>query len=64
MDGEKKLDAVAIMTMAITAMLRLATCRDAGVSVVADAVINHMTGQDEPGTGRHLSSTCLRPGSP
>lgn len=29
----------------------VATCRDAGVSVVADAVINHMTGQDEPGTG-------------
>ncbi|MBT0994771.1 alpha-amylase family protein [Cellulomonas sp. DKR-3] len=27
------------------------TCHDAGVDVRVDAVINHMTGQDEPGTG-------------
>lgn len=27
------------------------TCRTAGVEVIADAVINHMTGQDEPGVG-------------
>ncbi|WP_456845482.1 alpha-amylase [Cellulomonas sp. P5_C6] len=27
------------------------TCHDAGVDVWADAVINHMTGQDSPGTG-------------
>ena len=27
------------------------TCHDAGVDVWADAVINHMTGQDAPGTG-------------
>jgi alpha-amylase len=27
------------------------TCHDAGVDVWADAVINHMTGQDDPGTG-------------
>lgn len=26
-------------------------CADAGVAVIADAVINHMTGQDDPGTG-------------
>lgn len=26
-------------------------CHDAGVEVWADAVLNHMTGQDEPGTG-------------
>src|SRR5690606_6718375 len=26
-------------------------CAEAGVAVIADAVINHMTGQDEPGTG-------------
>lgn len=26
-------------------------CDDAGVDVIADAVINHMTGQDQPGTG-------------
>lgn len=31
------------------AMVR--TCGDAGVDVVADAVINHMTGQDKPGVG-------------
>ncbi|WP_028046651.1 alpha-amylase family protein [Cellulomonas sp. URHE0023] len=29
----------------------VATCHDAGVDVWADAVVNHMTGQDEPGTG-------------
>ncbi|BDZ43235.1 alpha-amylase [Paraoerskovia sediminicola] len=28
-----------------------AACHDVGVDVVADAVINHMTGQDDPGTG-------------
>ncbi len=28
-----------------------AACADAGVGVVADAVVNHMTGQDAPGTG-------------
>lgn len=27
------------------------TCSDAGVAVIADAVINHMTGQDSPGVG-------------
>ena len=27
------------------------TCHDAGVDVWADAVVNHMTGQDAPGTG-------------
>ncbi|WP_091179221.1 alpha-amylase [Paramicrobacterium humi] len=27
------------------------TCHEAGVKVIADAVINHMSGQDEPGTG-------------
>lgn len=27
------------------------TCQDAGVEVLADAVVNHMTGQDTPGTG-------------
>lgn len=27
------------------------TCGDAGVDVVADAVVNHMTGQENPGTG-------------
>ncbi|WP_168626274.1 alpha-amylase family protein [Cryobacterium sp. BB307] len=27
------------------------TCADAGVEIIADAVINHMTGQDAPGTG-------------
>ncbi len=27
------------------------TCHDAGVDVWADAVVNHMTGQDDPGTG-------------
>ncbi len=26
-------------------------CHEAGVEVVADAVLNHMTGKDEPGTG-------------
>lgn len=26
-------------------------CSDAGVDVIADAVINHMTGQDDPGVG-------------
>ncbi len=26
-------------------------CADVGVDIIADAVINHMTGQDEPGTG-------------
>lgn len=26
-------------------------CSEAGIDVVADAVVNHMTGQDEPGTG-------------
>lgn len=29
----------------------VAACDEAGVAVVADAVINHMTGQDEPGVG-------------
>jgi alpha-amylase len=29
----------------------VSTCHAAGVKVVADAVINHMTGQDAPGTG-------------
>ncbi|GEL94716.1 alpha-amylase [Cellulomonas composti] len=29
----------------------VATCHDAGVDVRVDAVVNHMTGQDEPGTG-------------
>jgi alpha-amylase len=29
----------------------VATCEEAGVGIVADAVINHMTGQDSPGTG-------------
>lgn len=29
----------------------VATCHDAGVEVVADAVVNHMTGQDDAGTG-------------
>ncbi len=29
----------------------VARCREAGVGIVADAVVNHMTGQDEPGTG-------------
>lgn len=29
----------------------VATCADAGVAIVADAVINHMTGQDVPGVG-------------
>ncbi len=29
----------------------VATCHDAGVDVWADAVLNHMTGQDDPGTG-------------
>ena len=29
----------------------VATCDAAGVAVLADAVINHMTGQDAPGTG-------------
>lgn len=27
------------------------TCAAAGVDVIADAVVNHMTGQDQPGTG-------------
>lgn len=27
------------------------TCHEAGVDVVVDAVVNHMTGQDDPGTG-------------
>jgi len=27
------------------------TCHDAGVEVRVDAVVNHMTGQDDPGTG-------------
>lgn len=27
------------------------TCKDAGVGIIADAVINHMTGQDSAGTG-------------
>lgn len=29
----------------------VATCDDAGVAIIADAVVNHMTGQDAPGTG-------------
>ena len=29
----------------------VAACHEAGVEVVADAVVNHMTGQDAPGTG-------------
>ncbi len=29
----------------------VAVCADHGVNIVADAVINHMTGQDDPGTG-------------
>lgn len=29
----------------------VAACEEAGVAVVADAVVNHMTGQDEPGVG-------------
>lgn len=29
----------------------VSACDEAGVAVVADAVINHMTGQDDPGTG-------------
>ena len=29
----------------------VATCGDAGVEVIADAVINHMTGQETPGVG-------------
>ncbi|WP_421741119.1 alpha-amylase [Cellulomonas sp.] len=29
----------------------VATCHDAGVDVWADAVVNHMTGQEAPGTG-------------
>lgn len=29
----------------------VATCDEAGVGIVADAVINHMTGSDEPGVG-------------
>lgn len=29
----------------------VATCDAAGVGIVADAVINHMTGQEDPGTG-------------
>jgi alpha-amylase len=29
----------------------VATCADAGVEVIADAVINHMTGQETPGVG-------------
>lgn len=29
----------------------VATCDAAGVGIVADAVINHMTGQNDPGTG-------------
>jgi len=29
----------------------VSTCEAAGVKVIADAVINHMTGKDEPGTG-------------
>ena len=29
----------------------VSTCADAGVDVIADAVINHMTGQEVPGTG-------------
>ena len=27
------------------------TCREAGVDVIVDAVVNHMTGKDEPGVG-------------
>lgn len=26
-------------------------CREAGVEIIADAVVNHMSGQDDPGTG-------------
>jgi alpha-amylase len=33
----------------LAAMVR--TCHDAGVDVRVDAVVNHMTGQDEPGSG-------------
>ncbi|GCD21147.1 hypothetical protein ACFO3K_06440 [Cellulomonas algicola] len=29
----------------------VASCHDAGVDVWADAVLDHMTGQGEPGTG-------------
>ncbi|MGP7961307.1 alpha-amylase [Sanguibacter sp. A247] len=29
----------------------VATCDDAGVGIVADAVLNHMAGQNDPGTG-------------
>ncbi len=29
----------------------VSTCEAAGVSIIADAVINHMTGQNEPGVG-------------
>ena len=29
----------------------VSTCADAGVGIVADAVINHMAGQEDPGTG-------------
>lgn len=29
----------------------IATCAEVGVGVVLDAVVNHMTGQDEPGVG-------------
>lgn len=31
-------------------------CDDAGVDIIADAVINHMTGQEQPGTGTGGSS--------
>lgn len=34
----------------------VSTCKEAGVDVIADAVINHMTGQDTPGTGTGGSS--------
>ncbi|EHK88249.1 glycosidase [Saccharomonospora azurea SZMC 14600] len=34
------------------------TCHDAGVQVYVDAVVNHMTGQDECGTGSAGSAYC------
>ncbi len=34
----------------------ISTCNDAGVRIIADAVINHMTGQNDPGVGTGGSS--------
>lgn len=34
----------------------VSTCKEAGVDVIADAVINHMTGQEDPGVGTARSS--------